>query len=167
VFAVGGERGLKLGCAVLLAAGKKTEGVQVPADQQPVFSISPEKVLLTSKEATTFMITGLSSRAGGSLQQWCTVAPCCAGVLIRVHVADSPSLRACAGAISEQLQCQAVNTGGGAAAPGGAKPKPMFDITASAEVATPLLQLSKQAVEFSYIHAEGQHPVMQEPLEVR
>lgn len=73
----------------------------------------------------------------------------------------------CAGAMSEQLQCQAANTGGGAA-PGGAKPKPVFDVTATAEVAAPLLQLSKEAVEFSYIHADGQQPlVMQEPLEVR
>lgn len=69
--------------------------------------------------------------------------------------------------MSEQLQCQAANTGGGAA-PGGAKPKPVFDVTATAEVAAPLLQLSKEAVEFSYIHADGQQPlVMQEPLEVR
>lgn len=50
--------------AALLLAGKKVEGVQLPADQQPVFSISPEKLLLPSKETTTFMISGLSSKAG-------------------------------------------------------------------------------------------------------
>lgn len=75
-----------------------------------------------------------------------------------------------AGVISEQLQCQAASTGGGAAAagPGGAKPKPVFDLSATAEVAAPLLQLFKQAVVFSYIHAEGQQPlVMQEPLEIK
>jgi hypothetical protein len=49
---------------VVFDAGKKAEGVQIPADQQPVFSISPEKILLPSKESTTFMISGLSSKAG-------------------------------------------------------------------------------------------------------
>lgn len=72
-----------------------------------------------------------------------------------------------AGAIAEQLECQAVSTGGNAAA-GGAKPKPVFDITAKAEVAAPLLQMSKQAVVFSYIHAQGHQPlIMEEALEIR
>lgn len=50
---------------VLLPAGKKLEGVQIPADQQPVFSISPDKVLVPAKESTTFLISGVSSKAGG------------------------------------------------------------------------------------------------------
>lgn len=56
-------------CAVLPmflpdVAGKKVENLQVPADQQPVFSITPEKVLVPSKETTAFLITGLSNKAG-------------------------------------------------------------------------------------------------------
>jgi hypothetical protein len=70
--------------------------------------------------------------------------------------------------MAEQLECQAASTGG-SAAPGGGKQKPVFDISATAEVAAPLLQLSKQAVVFSYLSDEhGQHPLaMQEPLEIR
>lgn len=41
------------------------DAVQLSPDQQPVFSITPEKPLLPAKETTTFMITGLSSKAGG------------------------------------------------------------------------------------------------------
>jgi hypothetical protein len=72
-----------------------------------------------------------------------------------------------AGLMSEQLECQAVSAGGNAAGAAGAKPRPVFDISATAEVAAPLLQLSKQAVVFSYI-AEDQPPsVMTETLDVR
>jgi hypothetical protein len=45
-------------------AGKKVENLQVPPDQQPVFSITPEKVLVPSKETAMFLITGLSNKAG-------------------------------------------------------------------------------------------------------
>lgn len=74
----------------------------------------------------------------------------------------------CIGVMAEQLDCQAASTGG-TAAPGGAKQKPVFDISVTAEVAAPLLQLSKQAVVFRYTSdLHGQHPPsMQEPLEIR
>lgn len=72
-----------------------------------------------------------------------------------------------AGVVTEQLDCLAVNTGGAAPA-GGAKPKPVFNISASAEVAAPLLVLSKQSVVFSYMHAVGQQPsVMTQQLDAR
>lgn len=72
-----------------------------------------------------------------------------------------------AGNVTEQVECQ-VATAGGAAAGGGAKPKPVFDLALCAQVAVPLLQLSQQAVTFSYIHTRGSKPqVMVQPLEVR
>lgn len=71
------------------------------------------------------------------------------------------------GVVTEQLECQAVNAGGNAAA-GSAKAKPVFDIAMTAEVAPPLLQLSQQTVMFSYIHTDSQQlEVMTEQLGVR
>lgn len=50
--------------------GKKVEALSIPAEQQPVFSITPEKLLLPAKDTAVFVITGLCSRAG----QWCKLA---------------------------------------------------------------------------------------------
>jgi hypothetical protein len=44
--------------------GKKVEASQLSPEQQPVFSITPAKVLLPAKESTSFLITGVSSKAG-------------------------------------------------------------------------------------------------------
>jgi hypothetical protein len=71
------------------------------------------------------------------------------------------------GLLSEQLECQAVSSGGAAAGAAGAKPRPVFDISAAAEVAAPLLQLSKQAVVFSYIAEDHPPSLMTETLDVR
>lgn len=72
-----------------------------------------------------------------------------------------------AGAVAEQLECQAASTGGAVKA-GGNKAKPVFDVSATAEVAAPLLQLSKQVVVFNYIHVLQQQPLpMTETLDIR
>lgn len=42
----------------------------MPAGQRPVFSITPDKMLLASKETTTFMISGLSDKAGMLRTPW-------------------------------------------------------------------------------------------------
>eukprot|EP00878_Enallax_costatus_P045170 GHUV01054141.1.p1 GENE.GHUV01054141.1~~GHUV01054141.1.p1 ORF type:complete len:129 (-),score=29.15 GHUV01054141.1:69-455(-) len=71
-----------------------------------------------------------------------------------------------AGLVSEQLQCQF--TVSGSTSNAGNKPKPVFDIALSAEVAAPLLDLSKRAIDFVYTHERGKSPqIMVEPLEVR
>ena len=49
---------------MLVAAGKKVEATDLPPDQQPVFSISPDKLVLGPKESTTCMITGFGGKAG-------------------------------------------------------------------------------------------------------
>eukprot|EP00775_Hariotina_reticulata_P008964 gene8964-9139_t len=103
--------------------GKKFEASDLPADKQPVFSITPDKALLGPKESTNFMICGLSS---------------------------SP------GFIAEQLQCQSGGSGG--KNDNNNKPKLVYDIEATAEVAAPLLELSKRAVEFVYNHVIGATP---------
>jgi hypothetical protein len=73
-----------------------------------------------------------------------------------------------ADAVTEQLECYAVSSGSAAAAAGSAKPKPVFDLVLTAEVATPLLQLSQQALAFSYIHSRGSKPaVVVQPLDIR
>jgi hypothetical protein len=46
------------------AAGKKVEAADLPLDQQPVFSISPDKLILGPKETTTCMITGFGGKPG-------------------------------------------------------------------------------------------------------
>jgi hydrocephalus-inducing protein len=45
-------------------AGKKFDAADLPAEQQPVFSISPDKLLLGPKEITSFLISGVSQAAG-------------------------------------------------------------------------------------------------------
>jgi hypothetical protein len=45
-------------------AGKKPDALQVPPEQQPVFSVSPDKVLLPPKEAISFVIAGSSGKPG-------------------------------------------------------------------------------------------------------
>lgn len=49
---------------VILIAGKKFDAADLPADQQPVFSIAPDKLLLGPKETATFLISGISQAAG-------------------------------------------------------------------------------------------------------
>jgi hypothetical protein len=62
-----------------------------------------------------------------------------------------------AGVLTEQLQCQCA-VSGGASSSGSAKGAPVFDITLSAEVAVPLLELSRRSIEFLYTHVRGCTP---------
>jgi hypothetical protein len=50
-------------------SGKKFDINEVPSEQLPVFSISPEKLLLPPKEMATFVINGLCHRAGAVTEQ--------------------------------------------------------------------------------------------------
>lgn len=78
-----------------------------------------------------------------------------------------PCLDSCvAGLVTEQLQCQYFVSGSTSSASN--KPKPVFDIAMSAEVAAPLLDLSKRSVEFVYTHTHGSSPqVLVQPVEIR
>jgi hypothetical protein len=60
----------------LLLAGKKFDPADLPAEQQPVFSISPDKLLLGPKDTASFLISGISQAAGAQncsrcIGNWC------------------------------------------------------------------------------------------------
>lgn len=158
-------------------AGKKVDASDLPPEEQPVFSIVPDKLLLPAKDAATFVIKGISIRPGAAA---CTAGLCHAGSM---RAGATLSSRACsrtcaapcchhAGLIQEQLQCLVAASGGaadpGAAGGGGAKGKPVFDVALVADVATPALELSKRAIEFVYLHTHGASPqLMTETLEAK
>lgn len=48
-------------------AGKKVDAADLPPEEQPVFSITPDKLLLPAKDAATFVIKGLSIRPGAAM----------------------------------------------------------------------------------------------------
>jgi hypothetical protein len=81
---------------------------------------------------------------------------CCNHANTAIKVAQHANVSA-AGVLTEQLQCQCA-VSGGASSSGSTKPPPVFDITLSADVAVPLLELSRRSIEFVYTHARGSTP---------
>jgi hypothetical protein len=67
------------------------------------------------------------------------------------------AVAAATGVLTEQLQCQCA-VSGSASSSGANKPAPVFDITLSADVAVPLLELSRRSIEFVYTHVRGTAP---------
>ena len=54
---------------VEITGGKKIEISQLPSDQQPVFTIVPERLVLEPKGSGSFEILGLAHRQGEAKEQ--------------------------------------------------------------------------------------------------
>lgn len=55
-------------------AGKKFDMSMVPPEEQPVFTITPEKAIIEPKESATFMINGFAHLPGEIVEQMICMA---------------------------------------------------------------------------------------------
>jgi len=152
--------------------GKKFDLAAVPPDQAPVFSVSPDRIVLGPKEAITTTISMLAVKPGqvggrlGCLGDGGAAALRFAEhAYLQVIAVNHPSQnKHHQKQVQEQLICTAQLTTGASSR----AVRRVFEVEMRADVAAPLLEWSKRGLEFSYVHAPGLQPDVQtRPLEMR